>query len=203
MKLKISAGLFVVFLTFAVVGAHRSGAAFHVDSSGDVMRYGYFPLKELFFSLPSLLQQIILYVTTPIINFATIYSDDFINQDFLASQLSPFSRDLFEKYPYAPVLVPRFNVGTEFFPFLMYGGIKYVYLALAFIYMSFLISVAYFRHCRSIFSYLIFFKISHTVLFMGFAPQFFILLNLGFIIFILMLSFFSIVVSNVISTRKI
>jgi hypothetical protein len=178
-------------LIFAITGYFRSGDAFMVPSSGNTLSEGFFPLSELFMELPGLVQQIILYITTPIFNFATVVANDFINQDFLLKQLSPFSREIFDNYPYAPVLVARFNVGTEFYPFLLYGGFSFVFGAFIMLLISFLLSVYLFKTYPSIFTFLIFIRISYNVLFMGFAPQFYILLNFMFVLLMLLLFFFA------------
>jgi hypothetical protein len=178
-------------LIFALLGHYRSGNAFIVPTSGEYLAFGSFPLKESFSHLSALTQQIILYITTPIFNLATIISLDFANQEFLLSQFSPFSRENFAAYPYAPILVPRFNVGTEFYPFLLYGGITWLGFAFIGLLISFIIAFYLLKKCPNIFTFLIFIRISYNALFMGFAPQFYILLNLMFIILMILLWFFA------------
>ena len=190
-------GMFFTLALFAMIGIFRSGDSFLIESSGRRIVDNYLPLRDLFFSLPALLQQIILYITTPIFNFATVYSESFINQDFLLSQLSPFGRDQFDTYPYSPILVPRFNVGTEFFPLLTFDGIGLVYLSLIIMYLSFLCAAQFLIFSPNIFSLLIFLKVAHTVVFMGFAPQFFILLNFAFIVVILILYLLSSILNSI------
>lgn len=176
---------------FLLIGYFRSGDAFIVESSGNQLSEGAYPLSDVFFMLPTLFQQLILYVTTPLFNFATIVFYDYINHDFLLSQLSPFDRDTFDAYPYAPVMVARFNVGTEFYPFLLYGGLQMVFFAFIFMLLSFILVARMLKKYANIFTFLIFLKISYSVIFMGFAPQFFILLNLMFVVMMLVLWFFS------------
>jgi hypothetical protein len=184
----------VVCLTFSGLGFFRSGTdAFVVESSGASLMEGELPLRDIFFYLPSLLQQIILYITTPLFNFATISYFDFLNEEFLLSQLSPFGRDSFDAYPYAPVMVQRFNVGTEFYPFLLYGGLPLVALSIAFMGFSFSIAGLLFKRRPNIFTFLIFLKISYAVVFMGFAPQFYLLLNLAFILLMIFLWILSLI----------
>lgn len=184
-------GVIFLMASFSIIGHFRSGDAFAVESSGNHLTQNYLPLRDTFFLLPAPLQQIVLYITTPIFNFATIYAESFVNTDFLLRQLSPFGREAFDAYPDSPFLVPRFNVGTEFLPFLTFGGIQFVYPAIFIMYLGLLISAQYFSRQPNVFSLLIFLKISHTIIFMGFAPQFFILLNGGFIGLILILYLFS------------
>lgn len=178
-------------VVFLLIGYFRSGDAFIVESSGSQLSEGAYPLSDVFFMMPALFQQLILYVTTPLFNFATIVFYDYINHDFLLSQFSPFGRDTFDAYPYAPVMVARFNVGTEFYPFLLYGGLQMVFFAFIFMLLSFIVVARILRKYANIFTFLIFLKISYSVIFMGFAPQFFILLNLMFVIMMLALWFFS------------
>ena len=166
---------------FSILGLYRSGDAFLVESSGEFLAFGALPLKTNFYYLPELLQQVVIYVTTPIFNFSTVVFFDFLNDSFLLSQLSPFGRDLYDAYPDAPVMVERFNVGTEFYPWLLYGGLPAVVFSFVFMLFSFLGSVHLLRRCPNIFTLIIFLRISYTVLFMGFAPQFYILLNFAFV----------------------
>jgi hypothetical protein len=190
--------LSVLILAFSGLGSFRSGLeVFSVESSGNVLSEGMLPLRDIYYYLSPLMQQIILYITTPIFNFATILAVDFKNEDFLLSQLSPFNRELFDAYPYAPVMIARFNVGTEFFPWLLYGGFSLVILSLVFMMISFLLSGFLLRIFPNIFTLLIFLRISYLVLFMGFAPQFYILLNLGFVILMFLLWGLSSILSKI------
>lgn len=196
----------ILFISiFAIVGHFRSGSGFWVPSSGSALKEGAFPLTLSFYYLPNLLQQVVLYMTTPIFNFATIVSHDFINPDFLLSQLSPFGREQFDVYPYAPVLVPRFNVGTEFYPFLLYGGLSLFGCAFYIFLLAFALAIMLFQRYPNIFTFLIFIKLSYGVLFMGFGPQFYMLLNLMFIILMFVLWFLSKVLKDlntIISMRR-
>lgn len=182
----------VMVLTFAGLGFFRSGEdAFIIESSGGELSGDALPLREIFYYLPSFLQQVVLYITTPVFNFATIVHFDFRNEDFLLSQLAPFGRDMFDTYPYAPVMVPRFNVGTEFYPFLLYGGLPLVLASVVFMACTFFLAGFLLKRCPNIFTFLIFLKIAHAVVFMGFAPQFYLLLNIGFVFMMLILWGFS------------
>jgi|TARA_R100000935_G_scaffold41455_1_gene63133 hypothetical protein len=183
--------LLVVVLAFGGLGAYRSGASFEVETSGKFLADGFLPLRDSFFLLPSLLRQIVLYVTTPIVNYSLVYSVDFSNADFFLSQMSPFGREEYDAYPYSPVLVQRFNVGTEFFPQLMYGGVFFSSFSFVFMIVCFVFSVLFLRSSKSIFALVIFLKFAHTIIFMGFAPQFFIFYNFAFVFLFLLLQFFS------------
>lgn len=181
-----------LLLVFSIVGFLRSGAgAFVVESSGVNLVDGMLPLKDIFFYMPALFQQIILYVTTPLFNFATVFGESFANPDFLLSQLSPFNREDYDAYPYSPVLIPRFNVGTEFYPWFLWGGAEAAFFAIFFMVFSFFLSIKFLEKKPNIYTLLIFLKISYAILFMGFAPQFYILLNFSFFVLILILWFVS------------
>ena len=194
--------IFVLMMIFAVLGMVRSGDAFIVGSSGNELIKGAFPLNDLFYCLPELYQQIVLYLTSPIFNFATIVHYDFTNETFLLSQLSPFGREMFEEYPYAPVMIERFNVGTEYFPWLLYGGLLFVAASYFFIVLTFLWAVQFFKKYANIFTFLIFLRVSYVVLFSAFAPQFYLLLNLSFIVLMMFLWIASIFLGYVGSQRQ-
>jgi hypothetical protein len=183
--------LSLVLLLFSALGAYRSGSSFDVQSSGEYVREGFLPLRALFFELPSFLRQIVLYITTPVVNYSIVYSLDFYNSDFLLSQLSPFGRAEFDEYPFSPVPVKRFNVGTEFFPQLMYGGVFLSWCSFFLMCVSFLLVIRYLRFSKSIFSLIIFLKIAHSIVFLGFAPQFFIFYNFAFVVLFFCMDFLS------------
>lgn len=190
-RLFMFATVVTVLVIFALIGKFRSGGAFVVESSATSLIEGAYPLSTVFFRLPAFLQQIVLYITSPIFNFLTVLSYDFINQDFLLKQFSPFGREIFAFYPYAPIFIPRFNVGTEFFPFLLYGRLPLVTVAVILLLLCFKLTILLFNKRPNIFTFLIFLRISYVVLFMGFAPQFYILLNLVFVVLMGLLWFFA------------
>lgn len=178
--------IITVIAVFSVLGSLRSGLeAFMVESSGTTIMEGKLPLRDIFYHFSPLLQQIILYIAMPMFNFATVFYEGFLNTEFLLSQLSPFGREMFDAYPYAPFLVARFNVGTEFFPWLTYGGILLVIPTFVFMAVCFILAERLFKKSPNIFTLLIFLRLSYLMIFMGFAPQFYILLNIGFIVMVL------------------
>lgn len=180
--------LLIMILLFAGLGFFRSGEdAFAIESSGMGLSEEALPLRDVFYYIPSLFQQVIIYITVPIFNFATIVYFNFSNDEFLLSQFSPFNRELFDVYPYAPVMVPHLNVGTEFYPFLLYGGLPLVFGSIVFMVCIFLSAGFLLKKYPNIFTFLIFLKIAHSVVFMGFAPQFYLLLNVGFFSLMLIL----------------
>lgn len=193
--------LLVLAAIFSLLGMFRSGDSFIVETSGNVLVSGAFPLRGLFFGLPVLLQQIVLYIAVPTFNFATIVFMGFRNKEFLLSQFSPFSRD--DAYQFAPVMMERFNVGTEFYPWLLYGGVPWVVFSIAVLVLAFFLAARLLRQFPNIFSLLIFLKISYSVLFMGFAPQFFILLNVIFILLMAVLWTCSSALRNVTMSNNI
>lgn len=167
----------VVPIGFSLIGLYRSGAAFDIDSSGTQIVNGKYPLNDFFQIFPDVFKQLILYVTSPLLNFSHVFSLGFQNSEFLLSQLSPFSRADYPLYPYAPILIERFNVGTEFYPFLLFGGIPYVIVSVFFMIFTFGLSLYFFSRHTNIYMFFVFIKISYSVLFLGFAPQFYILYN--------------------------
>jgi len=173
------------FLIFCAIGFFRSSDILVIDSSNQELFPGTYPLKDYMFQMSSSLQQVILYLTSPILNFTSVATAHFLNPDFLISQFSPFNRETFDLQPYPPILVGRYNVGTEFYSFLLYGGLTFVTGAYLFLVFGFIASLYLLRNYPNIFTFLIFIKISYCALFMNFAPQYYILLN--FIFFLLML----------------
>ncbi|WP_447738152.1 O-antigen polymerase [Aeromonas veronii] len=181
-KAKLFFVILLIVLLFGALGVYRSGESFVVLSSGERLIDGYFPLRDIFFRIPNILQQIILYISTPIFNFATVFEIGFINPDFLLSQLSPFSRGEYDAYPYSPILVPRYNVGTELYPFLLYGGVIYVVVAALLTSLLFLSTVKIHEKYNNIFTLLFFLKMAYTMIMIGFAPQIITFYNLFSII---------------------
>ena len=87
------------FLYVHYIRAIWSHEHFDVASSGTALWKTYYPLKDIFESMPTLLKQVILYVTTPfLLNFATIDTLHFINEVFLRGQFSPFDHQSYEIY---------------------------------------------------------------------------------------------------------
>ncbi|MDC9615809.1 hypothetical protein PSI19_18415 [Xenorhabdus khoisanae] len=192
---KVKLGLYSLLILlptiFVVIGFYRSGASFSIESSGDRIVYGKFPLTAFFDIMPLSIKQILLYITTPILNFTHVASTGFINDQFLLSQISPFSREEFPMYPYSPVLIVRYNVGTEFFPFLLFGGLPLVFMAMFFVILVFGAVFYWFCRTQGIYAWLLFLKLAYFMLFLGFAPQFYILLNIMSTVLIFLLYLFS------------
>ncbi|MGK8176597.1 O-antigen polymerase [Aeromonas dhakensis] len=206
-KRKSNIKLFLVVLGIVVlfggIGVYRSGTSFIVSSSGDKLVEGYYPLKDLFFLLPDMFKQIVLYISTPIFNFATVFTQGFINPDFLFSQLSPLSRDSYDAYPFSPILVPRYNVGTEFYPFLLYGGMQSVIIAAIFTSSFFLLVVKIHQKHNNIFTLLLFLKMAYTMFMIGFAPQIITFYNLFSICIIVFLYVVGLLISPFLKTRQL
>jgi hypothetical protein len=164
---------------FSLIGLARSGTAFYVPSSGTKFISGYYPLKQYFYLLPVTVQQVVLYITTPLFNFSHMLDIGFKSDVFLLRQVDFLNRDLYPVYPYSPILIPRYNVGTEFFPILLCFGKIGVFLAVLIIlsYFSFFFYLLYLR--PNFYTLSFFMKISYVILLMGFAPQFFIVYNIA------------------------
>ncbi|WP_131782179.1 hypothetical protein [Legionella gresilensis] len=177
----------IICAVFSSLGFFRSGNMLIIPSSSQNLIPEAYPLSDALSNLVPSLQQVILYVTSPIFNFSTVVASNFLNPEVLQSQFSPFSRETLNAYLYTPIFVPRFNVGTEFYPFLLYGGLPLVVPAYLFLLAGFMLSSFLLKRYPNIFTFLIFIKISYSALFMNFAPQYYILLNFLFCILMLVL----------------
>jgi len=177
----------IIGLVFSFIGSFRSGSGFFVPTSGDSLVNGYFPLRDFFYFLPSGLQQIVLYITTPLFNFSHMIYLNFSSDVFLLKQLSFLTRDSFPHYPYSPVLVARYNVGTEFFPILLYGGKAAVFIAMFFCSLIFLFFIRQLNKKPRFLTLALFVKCAYTVLLLGFAPQFFIVYNFVSLLFLMVI----------------
>tara|TARA_R110000851_G_scaffold4753_2_gene19667 strand:+ start:15379 stop:16533 length:1155 start_codon:yes stop_codon:yes gene_type:complete len=197
-KKNLQALVFLIFigLIFSLIGSARSGTGFFVPSSGEYLVNGYFPLNNLFYYLPLGIQQIVLYITTPLFNFAHMIYLDFSSDVFLLKQLSFLSRDSFPHYPFSPVLVARYNVGTEFFPILLYGGKFAVFISLLSCSIFFLFFVRLINKKPNFITLALFIKCAYTTLLLGFAPQFFIVYNFVSLFFMLAIYFSVILLCN-------
>ncbi|MBY0292311.1 MAG: hypothetical protein K2W92_03385 [Alphaproteobacteria bacterium] len=127
------------------------------------------------------------YSSASIFNFSAIHNIDYRDPDHLNYQLfRAFRSDLPAKaqdLTPLPLPLPNLNVGTEFFPFVLYAGTPLV------IFSFFIICIIYFFYIRllskfpsSIFLLLGFFKLSYCCIMLGFAPQFFTFTNIVFLI---------------------
>jgi len=190
-KIGIYSLVLLLPFAFAMLGFYRSGSSFSIESSGNYIVYGKFPLTDFFEIMPPAIKQILLYITTPILNFTHVASTGFHNEQFLLSQISPFSRDEYPTYPFSPVLIARYNVGTEFYPFLLYSGLSMVFLAMFIVVLTYAAVFQWFSKSQGFFSWLLFLKMTYLMIFLGFAPQFFILLNIMSSIMIFLIYLFS------------
>lgn len=184
---KILLMLLLMLTVFIMIGTHRSGDSFVVPSSGSEIEEGLYPFKDYFPEIPVGMQQVLLYITTPIFNLATVADSGFETSSYLINQLSPFSREDVAASEVPQLVVPRFNVGTEFFPFLLYGGWPPVILAMLGILLSLILSAYIFVKTRDFIVFIVFLKFSYSSLFMGFAPQFYLFLNLAFLLLMLIM----------------
>jgi hypothetical protein len=182
-----------ILMLFSLIGILRSGDSFLVETSGDSLVNGYLPLKAYFYDLPVGIQQIILYITTPILNFSYMLHLNFSSDVFLMKQLAFVNRDSFPDYPYSPVLVPRYNVGTEFFPILLYSGLLGVILSSCGLFLFFVFFYNLLCKLPSFFTLVLFVKIAYIVLLVGFAPQFYVFYNFFSLLLILLLILGSVV----------
>lgn len=186
-KLKLFMLIFFILGLFSYIGSFRSGSSFYVPTSGDELKYGYFPLRDVFYYFSTSIQQVILYITTPLFNFSHMMYLDFSSDVFLLKQMSFMNRDTFPDYPYSPVLITRYNVGTEFFPILLYAGPLAVIASVAIVFLFFSIFYILLYVKPNIYTLALFVKIAYVLLLIGFAPQFFIIYNFISLVFLILI----------------
>lgn len=186
-KLKLFLFVFLILWLFSFIGTFRSGSSFYVPTSGVELRYGYYPLKDIFYYFSAPIQQVILYITTPLFNFSHMMHLHFTSDVFLLKQMSFMNRDAFPDYPYSPVLITRYNVGTEFFPILLYAGPLAVIASVAIVFLYFSAFYVLLDVKPNIYTLALFVKIAYVLLLIGFAPQFFIIYNFISLVFLILI----------------
>lgn len=153
------------------------------------------PLKSdsfVFHKAPLVFKWIAVYCSASIFNFSTILNHGYRDTNYLNYQLFHLFKSNVLKNPKdftpLPTPLPVLNVGTEFLPFVLYGGVPLVILSfflLCIIYLSYL--VLFLKHSSNIFLFLGFLKLSYCCLVLGFAPQFFTFTHLGFLLLMIFL----------------
>lgn len=188
---KLIFSLVCVLAGFAFLGFIRSGEdAFVVSSSGYYLEENSYPLAGWFEILPVGLQQILLYIVSPLFNFATIFESEYRDSSLLVAQIFPFLLNGSSEAN-IPVLVPRFNVGTEFFPFLLAGGAWLVVISVVLAAIILFLAKNLFQKNTNIFTLLIFLRVSYCSLMLGFAPQLFTYTNFVFVFLCLFIWYMS------------
>lgn len=180
----------VVVALFLAVGIYRSGDAFIVESSGTALIEGYFPLRPHFSLLPAPLQQLLLYIASPIFNFAGLITGNIREPSILIRQTLPFLDTGSEAFE-LNFAVPRFNVGTEFLPFVLFGGYNAVLIGYVLQVLGCALALVLYVRTRSVFFLLLLLRFFYCAFMMGFAPQFFTYTNYGFVLICVGLWLFS------------
>lgn len=181
--IKVLMSILCVLIVFVFLGfAKSSDSAFVINNLGSDVSGNVYPLSHWFELLPSAMQQICLYITTPLFNFSTIFEIGYRDTTSFYSQLFPFLLNNDAAVKEAPIWIQRFNIGTEFYPFLLAGGLWFVLLMLIVAIVMLQVSKMAFQRYPNIFTLLIFLRISYCALMIGFGPQMFIYTNIGFIV---------------------
>lgn len=182
---------------FLAVGVYRSGDAFVVESSGATIIEGYFPLRPYFSSLPPTLQQLLLYIGSPIFNFVGLLFSGTREPSVLIAQTLPFLKSTADTFELG-FAVPRFNVGTEFLPFVLFGGYEAVIVGYVLQVIGCAAALLLYARTGSIFFLLLLLRFLYCAVMMGFAPQFFTYTNYGFVVICIALF----LVSNLLRTLR-
>lgn len=182
LSIKVVGIALLLLSVFVTIGFMRSGIeSFVVESSGYLLLENQYPLKEWFLKIPIAAQQVLLYISSPLFNFATVGVEGYLDTSVLLAQLFSFL-GYFQSTSVPPLLVLRFNVGTEFFPFLQFGGIFPVLLAFLGMFVAVLTSHIMLLSRPNIFFLLIYLRVAYCCVMSGFAPQFYTWTNFDFLL---------------------
>lgn len=156
---------------FAVLGIVRSGPLEGVT----------LPFSVLYQDSPPGVKWLLLYVSAGPYNFASMLAKHYHNADFLLNQLVPLRGSIATAGSGIPLDSPTINVGTELFPFLMALGLPGA--AGAFVLLYGLLAWSVRRVCASgsLFTLLIFLRMSYVAAMAPFAPQAFTFMSFCFI----------------------
>ncbi len=164
--------LLALLLLFSQLGRLRSG---NLESIS-------LPFSEFYASLAPGLKWILLYVSAGVYNFSAVAAKGYRNDDFLINQLIPGAGSVDTIHTSIPLDDPVINVGTEYFPFLMaFGGVGTALAAVG-LYLGLVASVILLDRRTSLFTFLIFLRLSYVCIMAGFAPQAYVWTNLGFVL---------------------
>lgn len=146
----------------------------------------YLPVKDTFKVLPETFQWIFLYGITPLYNLSVQHACEIRDSSLLKAQLIPFwKRSNSIGSPY--LVASNMNVGTEILPFFLSFGLAAIYFCFISAFVINRFFYVRYLESKSIFDLLIFFRLSYCSVMFGFAPQYFIYTNLGFIIVMVVL----------------
>jgi hypothetical protein len=156
---------------FSVLGMLRSGALDAVT----------LPFSAMYRSAPQGVKWLLLYISAGPYNFGAILAKHYANPHFLFNQLVPMAGSIATAGTDIPLDASNINVGTEFFPFLMAFGPVGAVISIVMLYLMLWWSVRRLRPPISLYSWLIFLRMSYVCVMSPFAPQAFTWTHLGFI----------------------
>jgi hypothetical protein len=156
---------------FSLLGMLRSGPLDHIT----------LPFSATYRAAPEGIKWLLLYASAGPYNFSAILAKHYSNASFLIHQVVPLSGSVATAGTGIPLDAPTINVGTEFFPFLMAFGPAGAVAAAVVLYMMLRWSVRRLRTTVSLFSLLIFLRVSYVCVMAPFAPQAYTWTNAGFI----------------------
>lgn len=173
----------VVFLAllggsaFSVLGMLRSGSLDTVT----------LPFSDAYRAAPQGIKWLLLYISAGPYNFGAILAKHYANASFLVNQIVPMAGSIATAGTDIPLDAPNINVGTEFFPFLMAFGPVGAVASIVGLYVLLAWSVRRLHAGISLFSLLIFLRVSYVCLMSPFAPQAYTWTNAGFIVLCLVM----------------
>jgi hypothetical protein len=168
-------------MVFAQLGKLRSGN----------LEWLSLPLSPTFRNSPPGMKWVLLYMSAGVYNFSSIWSKGYSDASLLICQLLPGSGSVESLYGMIPLDMPTINVGTEYFPFLMAFGPAGVLLAALLLFSVLCLSIVLLRSRPTLFSLLIFLRVSYVCIMSGFSTQAFTWTTFGFILVCLFMMGFS------------
>jgi hypothetical protein len=184
-KTVISSGS-IAAAAFSLLGTLRSGP----------LDYLPLPFSSFFKESPQFLKWLLLYTGAGIYNFSAIFAKDYRNPEFLLNQIIPFRGSVVTLGTDIPLDASTVNVGTEFFPFLMAFGWAGALFSILALYFMLLWSVKLLNGHLSIFTLLIFLRVSYVCVMSPFGPQAFTWTNFGFLFLCMVLPIFAVLLPN-------
>ncbi|GLQ47142.1 hypothetical protein GCM10007862_21930 [Dyella lipolytica] len=158
-------------VVFSVLGMLRSGSLDTVT----------LPFSAMYRAAPQGVKWLLLYVSAGPYNFGAMLAKHYSNASFLINQVVPMAGSIATAGTGIPLDAPNINVGTEFFPFLMALGPVGAVASILALYAMLWWSVRRLRSPISVFSWLIFLRMSYVCVMSPFAPQAFTWTHGGFI----------------------
>lgn len=162
---------------FSVLGMLRSGSLDTVS----------LPFSALYRAMPQGIKWLVLYISAGPYNFGAILAKHYANASFLVNQLLPMAGSIATAGTDIPLDASNINVGTEFLPFLMALGPLGALGSILLLYVLLIWSVRRLYPRVSLFSLLIFLRVTYVCLMSPFAPQAYTWTNAGFIVLCLLL----------------